>query len=162
MWPVLYKTSKLYNLDKDRDVLAGLCGIIGHESAGRFWPIHEFGTDFSRYGYSPTGKDYGGRGLIQTTWQTNYKVLQDYIKRFGIDVDLVNDPDLLLNDLELAAHGALTYFVTHANGACIDRCRQHDWGHVVYYVWGQYSPGVKVFDDYFNQVKYTAEYLLAR
>ena len=164
MWPVLFDTARLYNLQQDRDVLAGLCGVIGHETAGRWWPIHEFGSssDFDRYGRAPNGQDYGGRGLIQTTWQGNYQVLQDYVERFGISVDLVNNPDLLLNDLTLAAHGALCYFVTHANGACVAACRQHDWGHVVYYVWGQYSPGTSVFDNYANQVKYAAEYLLAR
>lgn len=164
MWPILFRTAALYNLHNDREVMAGLCGVIAHETAHRWWPIHEFGNaaDFNRYGRAPNGQDYGGRGLIQTTWPGNYAVLQDYVKRFGIDVDLINNPDALLDDLVLAAHGALTYFVTHANGACINMCHQHDWGHVVYYVWGQYSPGVQVFDQYYNEVKYAAEYLLAR
>lgn len=161
-WPILFKVAGLYGL-QNRDVLAGMCGIIGHESAGRWWPIHEFGTDFSQYGKSATGQDYGGRGLIQTTWQSNYEAAARVIKeRTGKDYDLVNNPDLILNDPELAAHCACVYWVDHAGGILVDKCKQHDWGEVIHYVWGLNAPGNPVFDRYYTGLRDAAEYLLAR
>jgi hypothetical protein len=159
-WPVLFETSAMYDL-QDRDVLAGMCGVIGHESAGHWWPIHEFGTDFSRYGYAPSGQDYGGRGLIQTTWQSNYQQVQDYLAiNFGLHYDLVNNPDLILNDPTLAAHAALVFWVKRPS--LIVYCQRHDWGHVIEQVWGMYAPGNTYFDPYLAQVKRAAEFLLAR
>lgn len=142
-----------------------MCGIIGHESAGRWWSIHEFGnaSDFNRYGRAPNGQDYGGRGLIQTTWASNYQAVQDYLAaHFGLVVDLVGNPDLLLNDPTLAAHAVCIYWVTHAGGILVEKCKVHDWGEVIHYVWGLNAPGNPTFDTYYSQVKYAAEYLLAR
>ena len=161
-WPILFKIAGLYGL-QDRDVLAGMCGVIGHESAGHWWSIHEFGTDFSRYGYSPTGQDYGGRGLIQTTWRTNYQKVQVYLlSNFKIQVDLVNYPDLLLGNPELAAHAACIYWVIHAGGILIDKCKEHNWPDVIYYVWGAKIPGNVYYDQYLSKLTYAANYLLAR
>lgn len=148
---------------QDRDILASMCGVIAHETAHRFWPIHEFGTDFSRYGYAPSGKDYGGRGLIQTTWQSNYEAAARVIKeRTGKQYDLINNPDLILNDPELAAHCACVYWVDHAGGILIQKSKVHDYGEVIHYVWGLNQPGNPIFDQYYREVKYAVEYLLAR
>lgn len=159
-WPVLFKTSKLYGL-QERNILACLCGVVAHESAHRFWPIHEFGTDFSRYGYAPSGQDYGGRGLIQTTWAANYKQAQDVILAYtGKNYDLVNNPNLVLNDPELAAHCACVFW--EQRPGLIAAARRLDYGEVIHYVWGLNAPGNKDFDQYYREVKYAAEYLLAR
>lgn len=163
-WPILFKIAGLYGL-QDRDVLAGMIGVIGHETAGRFASIHEFddGTGFGKYGYATSGQDYGGRGLIQTTWKSNYAVVQDYLEEhFNIKVDLVTYPDLLLNNPELAAHAACIYWVTHAGGVIVPYCKQHNWGEVIHYVWGQKLPGNQYYDTYLEKVTYAANYLLAR
>lgn len=161
-WPILYKIAALYEL-QERDILAAMCGVIGHETAHHWWPIHEFGSDFSRYGYSPLGQDYGGRGLIQTTWQSNYERAKVVIKqRTGMDYDLVNRPDLILNDPILAAHAACVYWVDHAGGILIGKSRAHDWGEVIHYVWGLNLPGNKDFDQYYKELSYAGQYLLAR
>lgn len=165
-WPVLFDVAGLYGL-QDRDVLAGMCGIIGHESAGHWWPIHEFGDGtrayFDRYGRAPNGQDYGGRGLIQTTWLSAYQIAQDYLRdHFGIVVDLVGNPDVVLGDPVIAAHLACIYWVTHAGGILVDMCRAHRWDEVIHYVWGLNAPGNSVFDAYLVQVKRAATYLLAR
>jgi predicted chitinase len=151
----------MYGL-QERNVMACMCGVVAHESAHRFWPIHEFGTDFSRYGYAPSGQDYGGRGLIQTTWASNYKQAQDVIlARTGQTYDLVNNPDLILNDPVLAAHCACVYFVERSD-TLVAAARRLDYGEVIHYVWGLNQPGNPSFDQYYAEVKYAAEYLLAR
>lgn len=161
-WPILFKISALWEL-QDRDILAAMCGVIGHESAHRWWPIHEFGTDFSRYGFSPFGEDYGGHGLIQTTWESNHERAQYLIKlKTGMDYDLVNHPHLILNDPILAAHCACVYWTDHAGGILIPKSKQHDWGEVIHYVWGLNLPGNKDFDQYYRELKYAGDYLLAR
>lgn len=153
MWPILYQVSTLYNIAEPA-ILAGLCGVIGHETAGRWWPIHEFGTNFSQYGYAPTGADYGGRGLIQTTWASNYQVVRDYLAaNFNIQADTVNNPDLLY-DPTIAAHAACIYWVTHNNGVILTYCRNGQWAEVQRQVLGAYNT------DYTNKVIYAASVLL--
>lgn len=160
-WPILYKISAVWGL-QERNILACLCGVIAHESAHHWWPIHEFGTDFSRYGYAPSGQDYGGRGLIQTTWQSNYIRAENSIyQKTGIRYDLTNNPDLILNDPILAAHCACEYWVDQAGGILIDKSRALDYGEVIHYVWGLNAPGNPNFDQYFKELKYAADYLVS-
>lgn len=170
-WPILFKVSAAWGL-QDRDQLAAMCGVICHESAHQFWPIHEFGTKcgnclwdpaFSQYGYAPTGECYGGHGLIQTTWPANHERAMTLIKeKTGKSYDLVNHPHLILNDPELAAHCACVYWVDHAGGILQDKSKEHDWGEVIHYVWGLNAPGNPNFDQYFKELKYAAEFLLAK
>ena len=159
-WPILFAVSKQWGL-QDRLQLASLCGVIGHETAHQWWPIHEFGSDFSRYGYSPTGQDYGGRGLIQTTWQSNYQQAQQTIEnQIGLRYDLVNNPDLILNDPVLAAHAACVYW--SQRDPLMRAAASRDYGEVIHYVWGANLPGNSNFDQYYKELKYAADYLLAR
>lgn len=48
--------------------------------------------------YDPkTGNSYYGRGYVQVTHKYNYKKMQERLKKEGIDVDLVGNPDKALD-----------------------------------------------------------------
>lgn len=160
-WPILFKIAGMWGL-QDRKQLACMCGVIGHETAHQWWPIHEFGTNFSRYGYSPAGEDYAGHGLIQTTWEENHRrAMQLIAERTGKVYDLVNHPHLILGDPVLAAHCACVYWVDHAGGILIQKANQLNYGEVIHYVWGLNLPGNPNFDQYYRELKYAADYLMA-
>lgn len=61
----------------------------------RLTPIKEFGS--LAYLQNKPYWPYIGRGFSGCTWLDNYKKTQKYLKTRGIDIDLVNNPDLLLN-----------------------------------------------------------------
>lgn len=169
-WPILFKISALWGL-QERSILAAMCGVISHESASRFWPIHEFGTNcdnclwdpvFSRYGYAPTGECYGGHGLIQTTWETNHRRAKIRIKEMtGVDYDLLNHPHMILNDPILAAHCACVYWVDHGGGLLIPASKRQDYGEVIRLVWGAKLPGNQYYDQYYARLTRGANALLA-
>lgn len=164
MWPMLHGTMVRYGLADEARIMAGMCGVIAHETAGRWYPIHEFGNaaDFARYGYAPSGQDYGGRGLIQTTWQGNYQSVASYMARhWNMDVDCVNNPDIILQPA-IACHAACIYWVSHAGGILIDMCLSQRWDEVIHYVWGANLPGNPHFDQYLTRLRYATNYLLAR
>lgn len=167
-WPILFEVSALWGL-QDRDQLASMCGVIGHESAHHWWPIHEFGTNcgncawdpaFSRYGYAPSGECYGGHGLIQTTWQSNHEQAQQAIQdKVGVIYDIVNHPHLILGDPELAAHCACVFWSSRP--PLMAAAARHDYGEVIHYVWGLNAPGNPSFDQYYRELSYAANYLLS-
>ena len=54
------------------------------------------------------GNRFKGRGLVQLTGRRNYQIIQDRLAAKGIDIDLVNNPELA-NDERYALPIALTY-----------------------------------------------------
>ncbi len=51
-----------------------------------------------------TGQAYYGRGFVQITWKTNYQKMSDWLSvEYGTEIDLVNNPDLVLANPEYAA-----------------------------------------------------------
>lgn len=63
---------------------------------------------------SGDGYRYRGRGLIQLTGKDNYQDFQnDYNSKYNPDIDLINNPDLLGTDENLAILSALWYFNTY-------------------------------------------------
>ena len=62
-----------------------------HETAGTFQPVVEYGS--TTYLQSKRYYPYIGRGLVQITWQYNYKKFGDLLS-----VDLVNNPDKALQE----------------------------------------------------------------
>jgi predicted chitinase len=54
------------------------------------------------------GSNYAGRGLIQLTHRRNYQAVQTILENNGINIDLVNNPDLA-NDTRYALPIAIAY-----------------------------------------------------
>ncbi len=60
---------------------------------------------------SGDGYKYRGRGLIQLTGKDNYQNFQNnYNSIYGTNIDLINNPELLGNDKNIAIVSALWYF----------------------------------------------------
>jgi predicted chitinase len=57
---------------------------------------------------SGDGSRFKGRGLVQLTGRGNYQAVQDILQAQGIDVDLINNPELV-NDNRYALPAALAY-----------------------------------------------------
>lgn len=56
------------------------------------------------------GSKYMGRGIIQLTSAVNYKRAQDVLKSWGINVDIVNNPELVASDPTLAVLTSLAWW----------------------------------------------------
>jgi len=54
------------------------------------------------------GSEYRGRGLVQLTHRRNYQAVEDILESNGINIDLVNNPDLA-NDTRYALPIAMAY-----------------------------------------------------
>lgn len=133
IWPILAAALTKYGCDSILSAI-GAIGTIAHETASRFYPIHEFGSDFSRYGYAPNGKDYGGRGLTQTTWLGAYQKVQDVT-----GIPCVANPDLLLEP-ESSGEAFCVYWTDPNHGPVVKYANAGDWAHVRYYVFGAMDP----------------------
>ena len=88
--------------------------------------LEEYGTEhYFRYG-APGGDGvylldewrYHGRGYIMLTWSDNYRAAG---KAIGVGDRLVNEPDLLANDKELAARTAVWYWTSRDCGRYADQ-----------------------------------------
>lgn len=55
------------------------------------------------------GGIYYGRGFIQFTGRENYEKVQKDLKKYGIDMDVVNNPNLLFTDINAGAIAAAAY-----------------------------------------------------
>jgi len=55
------------------------------------------------------GGKYYGRGFIQLTGRANYKKYQDMANKMGLNLDLINNPDSLDNDINVSALVAALY-----------------------------------------------------
>lgn len=55
------------------------------------------------------GGKYYGRGFIQLTGKANYKRYQDMANKLGLNLDLLNNPDSLDNDINISALVAALY-----------------------------------------------------
>lgn len=68
---------------------------------------------------SMDGYTYRGRGLMQITGKANYKALTDGVKKYGINVNFVDQP-MLLTNIEYAVISSMWYFDTHKCNAYAD------------------------------------------
>ncbi len=85
--------------------------MISYVLATAFWesnffrsnvlkPVEEIGRGrYKPYGipYAKTGKIYYGRGFVQLTWFSNYKTFTNVLQRLGYDLDLVLNPEKVLD-----------------------------------------------------------------
>jgi len=81
------------------------CGLatVHHECAGRYEPIEEFASGDAyegRAGLGNTepgdGRRFKGRGFVQLTGRANYEKATALLRRLGIRMDLVAEPDLAM------------------------------------------------------------------
>ncbi|UKA23366.1 peptidoglycan-binding protein [Photobacterium damselae subsp. damselae] len=82
--------------------LSYILATVYHETDKHMQSLREYGKGKGKkYGRpdSETGHIYYGRGDVQVTWKSNYAKLSEMIfnKEGGLGVDLVNNPDLLLD-----------------------------------------------------------------
>ena len=82
--------------------LAYCMATVFHETGKKMTPVPEAGKG-AGYSYGkPTGlynQIYYGRGHVQLTWDYNYQKAQDQLKKnYGLDVQLYQYPDKMLND----------------------------------------------------------------
>lgn len=96
-------------VDDDLRKLAYMLATAKHETANTMQAIEEYGKGKGhKYGkIDPvTGKAYYGRGLVQLTWDYNYKKMGKLLNK-----DLYNNPDLALDlktAVEIMFEGMLT------------------------------------------------------
>lgn len=86
--------NRLYWQLMDDRFLAYMLATAYHETDKKMQPIEEYGKGKGHeYGQvnTITGKKYYGRGLVQLTWDYNYKKLGEVLK-----IDLYNNPELAL------------------------------------------------------------------
>lgn len=104
-----YTLSRAYEIFADSKVDRALASLSPAEQervrAGQ--PSRELGMTIFEQNYEG-GAAYRGRGLIQLTHRSNYQAVQDKLAEQGIDVDLVNSPELV-NDPQYAVPVALAY-----------------------------------------------------
>jgi putative chitinase len=146
-WPGICRAAGLHGIAEPL-VLIGFLGTMMKET-GSLYPVREawwvWNVDRAaaiRY-YENTnlhaayagGWLYHGRGYVQLTHVTNYQNVQNRLAGIGVNVDLVNNPDLLLEP-EYAAHALAIYFVDQG---LVDFCRARDWPEVRRRVWGAYG-----------------------
>ena len=67
--------------------------------------------------YASSKLKYKGRGILQLTGRRNYQAFQDYLTTKNYNYDIMNNPDLLINNMELAVLSALWYWKTGNNVA---------------------------------------------
>jgi hypothetical protein len=112
----------------DRDVCLGVLPTIAIETASTLTPLHEYGTPADWAGYEG-GAAYAGRGYIQITHLSNYRVAGA-----ALGIDLVNNPDLALDPTHaadiLAWFWATKGVPARAGGhfyTLVELCHEHDW-----------------------------------
>jgi hypothetical protein len=81
-------------LGDDQRWIAYVLATAHHETDHTMQPIREYGLGKGLDYGTPdpeTGQTYYGRGYVQLTWKSNYKLMAE-----RLNVDLVGDPDLAL------------------------------------------------------------------
>lgn len=122
IWPLVLRALRQQGIASLRSQI-GMAATIATETP-RFYPVAEGHADrvkqplvwSAQERYWPTG--FYGRGLIQTTWEANYRALE---ARSGLPV--ATNPDLLLQP-EPAAIAAAIYWKDHH---VADACDLGDW-----------------------------------
>lgn len=69
------------------------------------------GKGFFQHETDAEGGKYYGRGFIQLTGKSNYIKYNNLAKKFGLNIDIVNNPDSLNSDLNVCAIVAALYIV---------------------------------------------------
>lgn len=124
--PAFENTS--YDEDRFRTIFPGITNKRPDEEWKPYirWNSAQKGREgFFRYVYGTTtrgkkffdhtsdedGAKYYGRGFIQLTGKSNYIRYNNLAKKFGLNIDIVNNPDSLNNDINVGAIVAALYIV---------------------------------------------------
>jgi hypothetical protein len=94
--------------------LAYLLATVFHETAAQMWPVTEYGS--ADYLESKDYWPYIGRGLIQLTWEDNYRRASSMLGLIDAR-DLVDHPEMALDSLisaRIAFRGMAEGFFTGA------------------------------------------------
>lgn len=126
-YPVISEAAAQYEINTPAR-LAAFIAQTGHETMGYVYTKEIWGPTAAQLNYEPPaakaaelgnilpgdGFRYRGRGLIQITGRTNYKVCGD-----ALGVDLLANPDLLAGE-EWAARSAAWWWRQHGCNALAD------------------------------------------
>jgi predicted chitinase len=143
-WPFICRAAGLWKIDEPL-VMMGMLGTTMKET-GSLYPVREAwwvwdkdqqaAINYYLYGNHAAyegGWQFHGRGYVQATHRSLYQLIQNEIKQFGIEIDLVGHPDLLLVP-EYAAHGMCIFFLNKPG--LIAACQNRNWAEVRRLVWG--------------------------
>lgn len=93
----------------------------------KFWE-KVYGGEYGRKNFGNTspgdGAKYIGRGFNQLTGKSNYQKYNDLLRKYGVNVDIVSNPDLLNTNKDVAAEVNALYFI---NGL-LDSATQRKYG----------------------------------
>jgi putative chitinase len=85
----------------DKRHLAYCLATVYHETGQAMRPVEEWGKGEGHSYGQPTGPYdhcYYGRGHVQLTWEDNYIAGTERLKPYGLDADLHQHPELMLED----------------------------------------------------------------
>jgi len=83
--------------------------MIANKIYGGAWGQKNLGNDSDTS--AADGWKFHGRGFIQLTGKSNYKAFSDFYKKtYNKDINLIENPEILATDLELALISALWFF----------------------------------------------------
>lgn len=126
-FPYLAKAFEDENLDTV-NVFAYALATVEKESEFRAVMEKDAEEQAAKYNYEG-GVDHAGRGFGQLTGPANYKAIGDRIGE-----DLLNNPDLLTEDLEVSAQSVAAFFVLNGTAKY---AKNHDYIEARY----TYNPG---------------------
>lgn len=126
-WQPLFENTS-YSESRFRQIFPGITNKRPEEEWKKYinWSADRQGREgFFSYIYGPTtrgkgffnhttdaeGGKYYGRGFIQLTGKSNYVKYNNLAKKFGLNIDIVNNPDSLNADLNVCAIVAALYLV---------------------------------------------------
>jgi putative chitinase len=89
---VIDACDKFPKIVKDRRWKAYMLATAKWETAQTMTPIREYGEGHGK----AYGTTYYGRGYVQLTWEANYAKAETELRKIGVDVNLVQQPDLAL------------------------------------------------------------------
>ena len=102
----LSKARKMFNSASVNRALTSLSSA-DRQRANKNLPVEALGLALFDDVYDG-GSNYRGRGLIQITGLSNYRAVQDKLAEDGINIDLVNKPELV-NNTKYALPAALAF-----------------------------------------------------